>query len=45
MKNTEADYPDLKKKPVSTSYGPWADNFSAEQQKYGPFTPNINYYK
>lgn len=45
MKNTEADYPDLKKKPVSTSYGPWADNFSAEQHKYGPFPPIVNYYK
>jgi thiosulfate dehydrogenase len=45
MKNTAADYPDLKKKPVSTSYGPWADNFSAEQHKYGPFPPIINYYK
>jgi len=45
MKNTEGDYPDLKKKPVSTSYGPWEDNFSAEQHKYGPFPPIINYYK
>ena len=45
MKNTEGDYPDLKKKPVSTSYGPWEDNFSAEQHKYGPFPPIIKYYK
>lgn len=45
MENTEEDYPDLKKKPVSTSYGPWKDQFSAEQHKYGPFPPMIIYYK
>jgi len=42
---TEADYPDLKLKPVSTPYGPWADEFSAEQHKYGPFLPIIAFYK
>lgn len=44
-KNTEFDYPDKKKKPVSTPYGPWTDPFSAEQHKYGPFPPIIAYYK
>ncbi|TDQ32363.1 c-type cytochrome [Zeaxanthinibacter enoshimensis] len=43
--NTEKDYPDLKLKPVSTPYGPWADDFPAEQHKYGPFPPIIAYYK
>ena len=43
--NTENDYPDKKLKPVSTSYGPWVDGFSAEQHKYGPFLPIISYYK
>ncbi|NNF18708.1 MAG: c-type cytochrome [Flavobacteriaceae bacterium] len=43
--NTENDYPDLKLKPVSTPYGPWADDFTAEQHKYGPFLPIIKYYK
>ena len=43
--NTEADYPDKKLKPVSTSYGPWVDNFTPEQHKYGPFPPIITYYK
>jgi thiosulfate dehydrogenase len=43
--NTEGDYPDLKLKPVSSPYGPWADDFSAEQHKYGPFPPIIAYYK
>ena len=43
--NTEADYPDRKLKPVSTPYGPWDDEFSAQQHKYGPFLPIIAYYK
>lgn len=41
----EKDYPDKKLKPVSTPYGPWTDNFSAEQHKYGPFPPIIRFYK
>ena len=43
--NKEADFPDRKFKPVSTPYGPWEDGFSAEQHKYGPFLPIIEYYK
>ena len=43
--NTEVDYPDLKRKPVSTPYGPWDDDFSAEQHKFGPFPPIIAFYK
>ncbi|MBL6448439.1 c-type cytochrome [Fulvivirga sp. 29W222] len=43
--NTEADFPDLKLKPVSTPYPPWDDNFSAEQHKYGPYQPIIEFYK
>ena len=43
--NSEADFPDRKLKPVSTPYGPWADNFSPEQHKYGPFPPIMAYYK
>ena len=43
--NTEDDFPDRKLKPVSTPYGPWADDFSAEQHKYGPFQPIITFYK
>lgn len=42
---TEKDYPDKKLKPVSTPYGPWADSFSAEQHKYGPFPPIMDFYK
>ncbi|MEQ8584257.1 MAG: c-type cytochrome [Marinoscillum sp.] len=41
----EKDFPDRRLKPVSTSYGPWLDDFSAEQHKYGPFQPIMAYYK
>ena len=43
--NKEADFPDRKLKPMSTPYGPWADNFSAEQHKYGPYGPIAEFYK
>ena len=43
--NTENDYPDKKLKPVSTPYGPWEDDFTAEQHKYGPFPPIMTFYK
>lgn len=42
--HTEKDFPDLKLKPVSTPYGPYVDPFSAEQHKYGPFQPIVQYY-
>lgn len=42
---SENDFPDRKKKPVSTPYPPYADNFSIEQHKKGPFQPIIKYYK
>jgi len=43
--NKQADFPDRKLKPVSTPYGPWKDNFTAEQHKFGPFQPIIDYYE
>ena len=43
--NKEKDFPDTKLKPVSTPYAPWTDDFSAEQHKFGPFPPMIDYYK
>lgn len=43
--NTEVDFPNRKKKPMSTPYGPWADNFSAEQHKYGPFGEIAAFYQ
>jgi thiosulfate dehydrogenase len=33
------DYPDLLQKPVDTPYGRYADGFSEQQHKYGPFAP------
>lgn len=43
--NTIEDFPDRLLKPVSTPYGPWADSFSAQQHKNGPFLPIIEYYQ
>ncbi|WP_242203565.1 c-type cytochrome [Aestuariivivens insulae] len=43
--NPEKDFPDLKKKPVSTPYPPYADNFPVEQHQMGPFQPIMEYYK
>ncbi len=43
--NKEDDFPDKKLKPVSTPYGPWEDNFSLEQHKFGPFQPIMAFYK
>jgi len=33
------DWPKKETKPVDLPYGPYADNFSEKQHKYGPFTP------
>jgi thiosulfate dehydrogenase len=35
----DRDYPDPLQKPVDTPYGPYADGFSEQQHKYGPFAP------
>jgi thiosulfate dehydrogenase len=39
MANLDRDFPNKLQKPVDTSYGPYADGFSAEQHKFGPFSP------
>ncbi len=44
-KNREKDFPDLRKKPVSTPYPPYADTFSIQQHQVGPFPPIIKYYQ
>ncbi len=36
-KDLSADWPDISKKPVDHPFGPYADSFSEEQHKYGPF--------
>jgi thiosulfate dehydrogenase len=35
----EKDYPNKMQKPVDAPYGPYVDEFSAEQHKYGPYGP------
>lgn len=34
-----ADWPVLRTKPVDYPFGPYTDNFSEKQHKYGPFNP------
>jgi thiosulfate dehydrogenase len=38
-KNFAEDWPKKETKPVDYPYGPYADNFSEKQHKYGPFIP------
>ncbi|MEQ1885939.1 MAG: c-type cytochrome [Bryobacteraceae bacterium] len=45
MPSLEQDYPDRTAKPVDNGYGPFADSFSLEQHKYGPFPPIEAFYK
>ena len=44
-RDLELDYADLRKKPVSSPYGPYADPFSRSQHQLGPFPPLMEYYK
>ena len=37
--NIAKDWPDASKKPFDHPFGPFADGFSAEQHKFGPFGP------
>jgi len=43
--NAEADFPDRTLKPMSTPYGPWSDEFSPEQHKYGPYAAIAAFYE
>ena len=36
------DWPNISKKPFDFPFGPYADNFSEQQHKYGPFQPIQN---
>ncbi len=44
-KELEKDFPDLKRKPVSAPYPPYADTFSVKQHQIGPFQPIMDFYK
>lgn len=39
--NAPGDWPDISKKPVDHPFGPYADKFTEEQHKYGPFKPIV----
>ena len=38
-KNQSKDWKDISQKPIDFPFGPYADNFSEKQHKYGPFKP------
>ncbi|PSL02690.1 c-type cytochrome [Cecembia rubra] len=38
-KDITKDWPDIAKKPIDHPFGPFADEFSEEQHKFGPFKP------
>ena len=44
MSGLDKDYPDKTKKPVDTSYPPYADSFPAQQHQFGPFPPIEAFY-
>lgn len=44
-KNVPKDWPDVSKKPIDHPFGPYADKFSEEQHKFGPFKPIAEFYK
>jgi len=38
-KDLSGDWPDISRKPIDHPFGPYADEFSVSQHKYGPFEP------
>ena len=42
QKSFPCDWMDVSKKPFDFPFGPYADNFSERQHKYGPFQPIKN---
>jgi cytochrome c peroxidase len=44
LSGLEKDWPDLMQKPIDCPYPPYADGFSREQHKYGPFQPIMQWY-
>jgi thiosulfate dehydrogenase len=39
VKDISRDWPDISAKPVDHPFGPFADDFTEKQHKYGPFKP------
>lgn len=44
-KNVPLDWPDISKKPIDHPFGPFADSFSVDQHKFGPFKPIAAFYE
>ena len=44
-KDKSKDWPKLADKPIDHPFGPYADPFSENQHKYGPFKPIEDWYK
>lgn len=44
-KDLSEDWPKMSSKPVDHPFGPYADSFSEEQHKYGPFGPIAEFKK
>lgn len=42
QKDLGNDWPDVSKKPVDHPFGPYADGFSEQQHKFGPFQPIVD---
>lgn len=42
-KDLKNDWPDISKKPVDHPFGPYADPFTEEQHKFGPYGPIKDY--
>jgi thiosulfate dehydrogenase len=42
QKDLGKDWPDISKKPVDHPFGPYADGFSEQQHKFGPFQPIVD---
>lgn len=41
-KDLSNDWPDISKKPIDHPFGPYADGFSEQQHKFGPFQPIVD---
>lgn len=44
-KDLSMDWPEMSKKPLDYPFGPYADNFTEQQHKLGPFIPIAEYKK
>ncbi len=42
VKDQSSDWPDIRKKPFDHPFGPYADGFSEQQHKYGPWQEMIS---